>query len=377
MINFEQKDLNRELNLPKILPCKNKKTNNKEYWETIRRPEIIRLFEENIYGTMPEKGYFLKSEVLEQNNPIEDKFIRKQILLTINKKIKLNILLYLPISKIKVPVFLALNFKGNHTVTFDKNVFLPNDAEEKDRGIKSYRYPIEYMLKEGFGFATVFSEDIESDNKESYNYGIRNLFDEKYTWGTICAWSFGLRRIMDYLEKNAKIDSSKVILIGHSRMGKSALWAGVKDTRFWGVISNNTGCAGAALARSKLGERVSRINKVFPHWFSEKYKEYSNREEKLPIDQHMLIASMAPRPVFVSSKNLDKWADPKGEYLSCIYSNPAYELYFLKILKNNIPKINKPLIKSIVGYQLMEGEHDLNKNDWIGFISFCKYHLKN
>ena len=391
-----------EYTLPELLKCLDGSTvRTVEQWETKRRPEIKKLFEEYVYGKAPGKPENMSFKVTSvDENALGGKAIRKEItvnLLGIEDGPFLDILVYLPPGiKKPVPIFFALNFGGNHSICDDKGIslcrsFIPepfggdknNRASEESRGFRKQKWQIEEVLRRGYGLATAYCGDIDPD-KVDYSDGIQSHYyklvqskPDINEWGTIAAWAWGLSRGMDYFEADGDIDQEKVIVVGHSRLGKTALYAGASDERFAIVISNNSGCGGAALSRRAFGETVGKITHTFPHWFCDNFSNYHLNEENLPVDQHMLIAMVAPRPVYVASAVEDLHADPHGEFLSAKHAQVVYELYGYdqSLLKSWPPPLNKPIIGR-VGYHLRSGKHDITAYDWDVYIKFADQHLK-
>ena len=298
-----------------------------------------------------------------------------------------------------VPVFLSPNFQGNHTVCDDSAIFLSGDfldengkpiqdesrlPHERRRGSDASRWPLEKILDAGFALATVFYQDLVPDKNDGLRAGLPKVygkdFSDKGSWAAISAWAWGLSRAMDYLETDEKFDSRKVALMGHSRLGKTALWAGAGDPRFAVIISNNSGCGGAAISRREFGERVERINRVFPHWFCENFHGYGDCVNDLPFDQHELIALIAPRPVYVASAQEDLWADPYGEFLSAFHAVPVYKLLGTDAFGDvtdgtKLPPLNVS-VGGTIGYHIRAGAHDVTDFDWDQYIGFVKKHFR-
>jgi hypothetical protein len=378
------------------------KVTNAGTWRTKRRPEILELFRKYVYGRAPiakPKNMSFKVFDLERN-ALAGLATRKQVTVNFTGKKdgpKMDILIYLPNAvKKPVPAFVILNFGGNHTIHRDPAIKLSeswmrpgskgvvkNRANEESRGRGRAGFPVEKILKRGYGLATIYYGDIDPDFHDGFKNGVHPVFDKlidgKRTpdaWGAIGAWAWGLSRAMDYFETDDDIDNKRVAVLGHSRLGKTALWAGARDERFAFVISNNSGCGGAALSRRRFGETVERINKSFPHWFCENFKKYNNKEDDLPVDQHMLIALIAPRPVYVTSADGDLWADPRGEFLACKNAAPVYLLLGVDGLGvKQMPGLDKPVQKGTIGYHIRSGGHNLTQYDWQQFMDFADTHF--
>ena len=370
-------------------------------WESKRRPEILELFKKEMYGRAPGKpakqSYFVLSH---HKNVLGGKADRKQVEVRFagtGKGPRMTILIYLPArAKGPVPTFLTLNFRGNHTLHPDPAIRLPhswvrgkvkgetenNRATEKGRGLAKSRWPVETILARGYALAAIYYGDIDPDFDDGWKNGVHALYPATHKrkpeeWGSIATWAWGLSRAMDYLETDREIDHQRVAVMGHSRLGKTSLWAGASDPRFALVISNNSGCGGAALSRRAFGETVQRINTSFPHWFCDNFVKYNANENKCPVDQHQLIALIAPRPVYIASAVDDRWADPKGEFLSGLHANPVYQLYGLPGLPaKKQPPLDTPSMGSI-GYHIRSGRHDVTKFDWAAYLKFADKHLNH
>jgi len=365
-----------------------------EEWKAKRRPELLRQFEEGMYGKAPDRPA-LMFEVLEEGVPaLDGKARRKQVRVYFSGKKEgpaMDVLLYVPAGASgPVPFFWGLNFQGNHTVSADPGILMPRKpvegagkprpkpVKESARGAQAERWQVEWVLSQGYGTATAWYDEIDPDYDDGFKNGVHGLFPEVEakrdgtTWGSLAAWAWGLRAGMDYLEKDPWCDARKVALHGHSRLGKAAVWAGAQDERFSVVISNNSGCGGAALSKRCFGETVGRINTSFPHWFAGNFKQWNGKEAAMPFDQHQLLALVAPRGLLVGSAEEDLWADPEGERLAAVGASPAFELLGEKGLPPDFKRVNLAVSTGNPAYWQRPGKHDVTVDDWKRWAAFTK-----
>jgi pimeloyl-ACP methyl ester carboxylesterase len=360
--------------LPEILMSDDgRKVNTSAEWEQLRRSEILELFRQNVFGRVPDSPYSIDFHLVSENKiAIDGTATLRQVDITITregKSLVIHLNLFIPNSAVKpVPAFLLINNRGSQVA-------------DPLRTVKSEFWPAEKIIERGYAAAVFNNSDIDPDDYDEFRNGIHGLLDSgvrnQDSWGTIAAWAWGAGRCMDYLEKDKAINSKKVAVVGHSRGGKTALWAAACDQRFAMAVSNESGCGGAALARRKYGETIARINKAFPHWFCSNYVQWSDNENSMPVDMHMLVALIAPRAVYITSASEDLWADPRGSYLSLFHSLPVFRLYDEHTdLPETMPPLNKPVISGKLAYHIRDGEHNLLLRDWNWFMDFADRVLK-
>ena len=387
---------------PYVLPdplvlASGRKVGDARQWTAQRRPELLRLFETHVYGRTPESGPRPRFQVTKTDpSALGGRAIRKEVAISFGggqSARRLDLLLYLPSkAPAPVPVFLALNFQGNHAVHPDPGITLSarwmaasspgvvaNRATEASRGADARHWPLETILERGYGLATAYYGDLFLDRPDGAAESVLALFPGPRgsdAWGAIGVWAWGLSRALDYLETDRAVDAKRVVLIGHSRLGKAALWAGAQDPRLAVVISNDSGCGGAALSKRIYGETVAAITTRFPHWFCANFARYAGREAELPVDQHELLALVAPRPLYVASAVEDKWADPKGEFLSALNADPVYRLLGTDGLPaREMPGVDLP-VHGTIGYHVRSGGHDVTEFDWRQYLAFSDRHLR-
>jgi hypothetical protein len=358
-----------------------------------RRAKILDLYRTEVFGRNPTKPATLRFEVdAVDRTALGGRAVRKLVTLSFGSGPQIHMLLYLPTHQKTAPVILGLSFAGIQTIYDDPGVpiaeewvrdsatkqWVKRPAPEASRGKAAAQWQLDKILEHGYGLATIYYDEIEPDFDGGMKYGIRPLFFKKGQmepapdeWGAIGAWAWGLSRAMDYLESDRDVDAKHVAVFGHSRLGKTALWAAAQDTRFALVISNESGEGGAAISRRDYGERTEDLNAHFPHWFCANFRQYNGHEEKMPFDSHFLLALSAPRPLYVASAEGDRWSDPKGEFLGAFHASRVYELLGKKgIGTDQMPAVHQP-VGETVRYHIRAGKHDVTDYDWEQYLKFA------
>ena len=367
--NYEESNVH-PYTLPELLKTERGQViGTADEWMQIRRPEVLRLFEDNVYGQVPKSSdaiYFKKTR--EDKNVLNGKATVKEVDIIVTRNIKqvtIHLLLFVP-NKVKkpVPAFLVINHRGMETM-------------DVTRGNKDDFWPVEQVIDAGYALAGFDVKDVAPDDKERFaDELLQKLYPDQLAMNNgmraLGAWGWGASRIIDYFETDPAVDAGKVVVVGHSRGGKAALWCGAQDQRVAVAISNESGNSGAKISRRNFGESVEAITKNFPYWFCKNYQQYANNEDKLPVDQHMLIALQAPRGVYVSAAEEDRWADNKGQYLSLIEAQPVFNLYGFNLnLPLQMPSVGNQLFEIPMGCHIREGKHDMTLYDWQQFIRFA------
>ena len=372
-------------------PVKDVKT-----WNEQRRPELVRLFEENEYGRAPGRPASMSFDVFDKGTPaLDGKATRRQVTVYFSADKngpKMDLLIYLPAGASKpVPLLLNLGFGANASTVDDPGIKLgeiwgrDHKKVQATRGGGFGRVNVAPLLEKGIGWATVYYGDIDPDFLGGVPLGVRALYlkpgqtepapDE---WGSIAAWAWGVSRALDYFETDKGIDAKRVAIMGVSRLGKTVMWAGAHDTRVAAVIASCSGEGGAALSRRNYGETIAHLVAPtrYPYQFCGNYKKWAADPRESPVDAHMLVALVAPRPVLLQTGSEDGWSDPKGEFLAAVAAEPVYRLFAKQGLgTGEWPPAGQAILHDI-GYYMHAGGHGTLPADWDVFLKFLEMQLK-
>ena len=371
------------------------KVTTPEMWFEKRRPEIIGLYEKHQFGRLPGRPKDLWFDVFDKGTEtFGGKALRKQVTIHYSKNDSApttDVLIYLPAdAKKPVPVFLYISFRPYCMLVDDPGVkkgFLWNREGERVPAGEStmHLFDVVPFLEDGFGVATLYYGDVDPDFSSGLPHGVRSLYLQpgqtepaQDEWGTISAWSWGLSRVMDYFETDAAIDAEQVALMGISRLGKTVTWTGARDPRFAMIIASCGGEGGAALSRRNYGETIAHLaapSRYF-YQFCTNYGYWGTRVDEFPVDAHMLLACIAPRPVLLQTGTTDRWSDPKGEFLAAVAAGPVFELLGKKgVGIKEMPLAGEPHMNTL-GYYMHDGGHGTIDSDWDIFRQFMKKHFK-
>ena len=371
-----------------------KPVRNAKEWTKKRRPEVVRLFEENQFGRSPGKPKDMQFDVFDKGTPaFNGKAIRRQVTVYFSADRngpKMDLLIYLPAgAKKRVPLLLNLGFMANSSVVDDPGV-KPGEiwGKEKKRvpapkGSNFGRLTVQPLLAKGIGVATVYYGDIDPDFAGGVQLGVRRLYlkpgqtePEPGEWGSIAAWAWGISRAVDYFETDKGVDAKRVGIMGISRLGKTVLWAGAHDERIAAVIASCSGEGGAALSRRNYGELVKHLNLRFGYQLCANYQKWGDHPDQMPMDAHMLVALMAPRPVLLQTGDKDFWSDPKGEFLSAVAASPVFKLFGKEGVGTDQMPAAGQYLPGIPAYYMHAGGHGTVPSDWEVFVKFLETHLK-
>ena len=368
---------------PILVSAEGKAITTPEQWFNIRRPQIMALFGNLVYGVVPVPESPIKTtyEVVKIDKAfMGGKATRKDVRIRFENargSADLTSLVFTPNdAKAPVPAFLLHSFAN----TKDDG----HDASPDKPGFTRNGLPLGEFFQRGFGFVVLSQGALVRHNEVEFQTGIHPLFyragqsfPKANEWGVIAAVSWSASRVMDYLETDHDIDAKRIAAMGHSKMGKATLWTCAQDQRFALAILAQSGCGGAALWKRNFGENMEKMVTRFPYWLCRNAAKFSRNEEDLPVDQHMLIACIAPRPVYVASGEDDLWADPRSEYQSAYHAGELYRLLGKKGLTSETsPPVGEAILQSDVGYHNRPGGHSVEMFDWLKFIEFAELHLK-
>ncbi|MCP4641539.1 MAG: acetylxylan esterase [bacterium] len=353
-----------------------------EAWMTVRRPQILSLFANTVYGHIPVPETPIKTEyeVIEVVDDFMDgKATRLKVEIRFQNeagKDAMTIAVFVP-NKAKGPAPAVMH------LTHDNPRSRAYDASRARKGKLHNGWPVGLMIDRGYAVVAANVGELMQHNEIEFLKSIHRLyfktgqsFPKAHEWGVLTAIGWGAMRTLDYLETLDSVDHERVALFGHSMLGKSALWAAAQDQRFGMVVSAQSGCGGAALWRRRSGETMEKMVTRFPYWLCRNAWKFAGREDDLPVDQHMLLALIAPRPLYVFSGVEDRWADPRGEYLGAYHASEVYRLLGKTGLsKETSPPIGEAIIESDVGYHVRKGGHSVEQYDWERILDFADYHF--
>ncbi len=339
-------------------------------WHQLRRPELLELFRSNVYGRAPiGRPADQCFHVVEHDaTAMDGTATRKQIEIRFTGPGGsgcIRLLAFIPHVQKPAPGFLLICNRETDNI-------------DPTRSNRKPFWPAEELVARGYAALVFDVNDCDPDRDDHFKNGVHGIYDQPGSprttdaWATIAAWAWGASRVMDYVVTDKDLAADRIAVIGHSRGGKAALWAGAQDERFAMVVSNESGCTGAALARGMTGETLRMINTSFPHWFCTTYKSYIDRPEALPLDQHMLLALIAPRLLYVGSASEDAHADPASEFRSCVAASPAFALLGTTgVAMTTMPPVDQPSHAGGIGYHVRTGTHDLTLADWNWYLDFA------
>ena len=394
-VNYDESKVP-EYSLPDVLQLKNgDKVKDAETWVSQRRPELIRLFENEQFGKMPDRSHVHFKVHEAGTSVLQGAAIRKQVTIYFTEdtsNYKADLLIYLPAQTKSAPLFLSINFAPNSLSVEDPGVregMMWNREGKRiptSEGRKFGTMDVQKFIAEGIGVACIYYGDIEPDFADGLKYGIIGHYLKKGEtspkadeWGAISAWAWGLSCAMDYLQSDQQIDSNKIALYGVSRLGKTALWTGAHDERFALVIASCSGEGGAAISRRQYGETIKHMidSTRYFYQFCANRAKYGDDPNTCPVDAHMLVALVAPRPLLLQTGNTDYWSDPKGEFVSAVAAGPVYNLFGKKGLETNEwPAAGTPILNDL-GYFMHDGGHGPIPSDYDIYIEFLKKHFFN
>ncbi|MFO0911143.1 MAG: acetylxylan esterase [Isosphaeraceae bacterium] len=366
------------------------KVTSAEAWTQRRRPELKGLFAHYMYGKAPAPTAVKATLRREDPGFLGGKATLREVTLTFGPDGTPPIALLLVVpngAKGPVPVFVGINFYGNHATVTDPKVALPsgwvpakspgeekNHATEKGRGAQADAWAVDTLVSRGYALATFYCGDVAPDHPGLAD-GVFPSY-QGYDWGAVRAWAWGASRVADYLETVSEIDRTRLAVVGHSRLGKAALVAGAYDERFALVIPHQAGCGGTAPSRGKVGESVKQINDRFPHWFNAVFKTFNEKTDRLPMDQHELAALVAPRALLFTNAVEDTWANPVGQFEVLVAAEPVYRLLNAGGLESTTMPPTGKLSAGRLGYAIRPGKHSMTREDWGFFLDFADRHLK-